>query len=86
MLPAPTCLISVRLGEALGLRDHELRDVYYLVLLAYVGCAADAHETAKLLSFTRAAEVTPGVSPGGQGILGAQGPSGFIARRASQYR
>ncbi|MGH2354336.1 MAG: HD domain-containing phosphohydrolase, partial [Chloroflexota bacterium] len=41
-----TCLLSLRLGEALGLgRDH-LRDVYYVALLRFLGCTADAHETA----------------------------------------
>ncbi|MBI4305735.1 MAG: LuxR family transcriptional regulator, partial [Chloroflexi bacterium] len=31
------CLLAVRLGQALGLSDAELRDVYYVVLVCSVG-------------------------------------------------
>ena len=41
-----TCLVSLRLGEALGLRGEQLGDVYYVALLRFLGCTADAHETA----------------------------------------
>jgi HD-GYP domain-containing protein (c-di-GMP phosphodiesterase class II) len=41
-----TCLLSLRLGEALGLRSDQLKDVYYVALLRFLGCTADAHETA----------------------------------------
>lgn len=37
------CVLAVHLGELLGLSDDELRTVYYLALLQYVGCTADAH-------------------------------------------
>ena len=40
------CLLAVRLGEALGLRDDELRTTYYVALLQYVGCTTEAHELA----------------------------------------
>jgi len=33
--------LSLRLGEALGLGDAELRIVYYVALLRYIGCTAD---------------------------------------------
>jgi HD-GYP domain-containing protein (c-di-GMP phosphodiesterase class II)/DNA-binding CsgD family transcriptional regulator len=38
-----SCLLAVRLGEALGLGEAELGDVYYLALLRFVGCTANAH-------------------------------------------
>jgi hypothetical protein len=43
---ARTCLLSVRVGSELGLPDAELSDVYYLALIRFVGCTADAHEEA----------------------------------------
>src|ERR671924_748935 len=36
-----TCIVAVRLGEAVGLSDAELRDTYYEALLRYIGCNAD---------------------------------------------
>jgi hypothetical protein len=36
-----TCVLSVGLGEALGLGDDELNDVFYVALLRSVGCTAD---------------------------------------------
>ncbi len=41
-----TCLLSVHVGRELGLSQEELTDVYYLALLRFVGCTADAHESA----------------------------------------
>ena len=41
-----TCLLSVRAGRQLGLSDAELSDVYYLALLRFIGCTADASEFA----------------------------------------
>ena len=38
-----SCLLAVRLGEALGLADEKLADAYYLALLRYVGCNAERH-------------------------------------------
>ncbi|HEX2036564.1 MAG TPA: HD domain-containing phosphohydrolase [Chloroflexota bacterium] len=43
-----TCLLAVRLAQALGVGGDDLADVYYVALLRYVGCTADAHETAAL--------------------------------------
>jgi HD-GYP domain-containing protein (c-di-GMP phosphodiesterase class II) len=34
-------LLAVRLGEALGLNDAELRDVYHCSLLLYIGCTSE---------------------------------------------
>jgi hypothetical protein len=39
-----TCLLALRLGEALGLRQQELREVYYVALLRRIGCTSDSHE------------------------------------------
>lgn len=36
-----SALLGVRLGEALGLSDAELRDVYYGSLLLYIGCTSE---------------------------------------------
>ena len=36
----------MRLGEVLGLAAAELADLYYLSLLAMLGCTADAHRAA----------------------------------------
>ena len=43
-----TCIIAVRLGEAAGLSDTELRDAYYEALLRYIGCNADTHWAASI--------------------------------------
>jgi HD-GYP domain-containing protein (c-di-GMP phosphodiesterase class II) len=42
-----SCLIALRLGEQLGLDASERAVVYYVGLLACVGCYADAHEQAR---------------------------------------
>ena len=38
-----SCLLAVGLGRALGIGESELGDVYYLALLRFVGCTANAH-------------------------------------------
>lgn len=43
-----TCLVATGLGERVGLRGQELSDVYYVALLRFLGCTADAHETAAI--------------------------------------
>src|SRR5436190_21174226 len=42
------CVLSVRLGEALGLSESELREVYYLALLRHIGCTAETYRIADL--------------------------------------
>jgi HD-GYP domain-containing protein (c-di-GMP phosphodiesterase class II) len=37
-----SCLLAIRLGGALGLDEDDLNDVYYLALLRFAGCTADA--------------------------------------------
>jgi len=44
-----TCLVSVRLGEALRLSDDELREAYYLALMRHAGCTADSPHAAELM-------------------------------------
>jgi DNA-binding CsgD family transcriptional regulator len=43
-----TCVVAVRLGEALGFDAATLQDVYYETLLRYVGCNADTYWFASL--------------------------------------
>src|SRR5262249_16144502 len=44
-----SCVIAVRLGEASGLSESELGDIYYLSLLAMIGCTADSYRVAELV-------------------------------------
>lgn len=43
-----TCLLTVAIGEAAGLNESELSTAYYVALLRWVGCTADAHEAGEL--------------------------------------
>ncbi|MBV9282449.1 MAG: HD domain-containing protein [Chloroflexi bacterium] len=43
-----SCVVAMRLGEALKLDDSMLRDVYYQALLRYIGCNADTHALAAI--------------------------------------
>lgn len=43
-----TCLLAFRLGESLGIDDSELHCVYYVALLRFVGCTADADHLADI--------------------------------------
>src|SRR3990170_7572882 len=42
-----SCLIALRLGERMDLDDDERAVLYYVALLAWVGCTADSHELAR---------------------------------------
>jgi HD-GYP domain-containing protein (c-di-GMP phosphodiesterase class II) len=44
-----SCVVAMRLGEALNLDDDTLRDVYYQALLRYIGCNAETHALAALI-------------------------------------
>jgi HD-GYP domain-containing protein (c-di-GMP phosphodiesterase class II)/DNA-binding CsgD family transcriptional regulator len=44
-----TCLIALALGQRLGLAPDDLADVYYVALLRFLGCSADAHEFAAMV-------------------------------------
>jgi HD-GYP domain-containing protein (c-di-GMP phosphodiesterase class II)/DNA-binding CsgD family transcriptional regulator len=43
---ARTCLLATELGRRMGLDEGTLSDVYYVGLLRFIGCTADAHEVA----------------------------------------
>jgi hypothetical protein len=43
-----SCVIGVRLGEALGYSDERLREIYYQALLRYIGCNAETATFAAL--------------------------------------
>jgi hypothetical protein len=45
---AQTCVLSVRLARDLQLADDQVSDVFYVALLRYLGCTADASEVAQL--------------------------------------
>jgi HD-GYP domain-containing protein (c-di-GMP phosphodiesterase class II) len=38
-----SCVLGMRLGEALGLGDEELREIYHHALLRYIGCNAETY-------------------------------------------
>ncbi len=42
------CLLSMRLGEAMGLPDQELGRAYILALLRHIGCTADSDQMAAM--------------------------------------
>jgi HD-GYP domain-containing protein (c-di-GMP phosphodiesterase class II) len=41
-----TCLVSLTLAELAGVDAEELAETYYVALLRFLGCTADAHDTA----------------------------------------
>lgn len=43
-----TCLIALGIGERLGLEAEQLSEVFYVALLRFLGCSADARESAQL--------------------------------------
>src|SRR5947207_12489923 len=43
-----SCVLAVRLGDALGFSQEELREIYYQALLRYIGCNAETHWLAAL--------------------------------------
>ena len=44
-----TCLIAMELTERMGLAADEVSEVFYVALLRFLGCTADAHESAALV-------------------------------------
>ena len=48
-LALKSCVLGMRLGEAMRLSNGELAEVYWYGLLRYVGCNAEAHAVATLL-------------------------------------
>lgn len=43
------CVLAVRLGESLGLSEHQLSDVYYFGLLRFVGCNGETYAMSAVL-------------------------------------
>ncbi|MDQ6898468.1 MAG: HD domain-containing protein [Candidatus Dormibacteraeota bacterium] len=62
-----TCLVAVALGERLGLDGEELSEIYYVALLRFLGCTADAHEWAEMVGGDEIA-VRAAIAP----VLGGQ--------------
>jgi hypothetical protein len=48
------CVLAVHFGDAAGLSEAELSDVYYLLLLRYAGCTADAPTVAAIFGDEKA--------------------------------
>ncbi|MFN8458030.1 MAG: LuxR family transcriptional regulator, partial [Anaerolineae bacterium] len=44
-----SCVLAVRLGEALGWSDDALREIYYQAMLRYIGCNVDTHLLAAIV-------------------------------------
>lgn len=44
-----TCLIAIELAERVGLAQDAISEVFYVALLRFLGCTADAHEFAELV-------------------------------------
>ncbi|MFN8474779.1 MAG: HD domain-containing phosphohydrolase [Anaerolineae bacterium] len=44
-----SCIVAVRLAEATGLSDDDMRDAYYEALLRYIGCNADTYWLASIV-------------------------------------
>ena len=42
------CLIAIELAGRMGLAADEISEVFYLALLRFLGCTADAHELAQI--------------------------------------
>src|SRR5207247_9769027 len=63
-----TCLIAIELAARMGLTKDEISEVFYVALLRFLGCTADAHEVAEFfggddLAERRAAAPLLGGSP-----------------------
>ncbi len=44
-----SCIVAVRLAQAAGLPDDDVRDAYYEALLRYIGCNADTYWLASIV-------------------------------------
>lgn len=69
-----SCVVAMRLGESLRLDDSRLHDVYYLSLMRYIGCNADADAIAALFGDELAlrhdfAILDPGSTPEVLGVI-----------------
>ncbi|MGH8925616.1 MAG: hypothetical protein ACRDWA_13420 [Acidimicrobiia bacterium] len=58
-----TCLVAMRLAEGLGVGAEERVEVFYLALLRFLGCTADAHELAAGVGGGDEARFLAGMAP-----------------------
>src|SRR5438876_2788197 len=63
-----TCLIAIELAARMGLTKDEISEVFYVALLRFLGCTADAHEVAEIfggddIASRRASALVVGGSP-----------------------
>lgn len=72
------CLLSVSLGDALGLGAGDLREIYYVALLRFAGCTADAHHRASLFGD----EIALGTQIDAVELWNAASMVGFILKTA----
>ncbi|MGH3099100.1 MAG: HD domain-containing phosphohydrolase [Streptosporangiales bacterium] len=82
-----SCLIGQRLGQLVGLDDGENAAVYYVSLLAWVGCVADSYEVASVFGDdiayrSDAHEVDLAGLPLAAFIVRRAGAGGSVFRRA----
>ena len=85
-----SCVVAMRLGEALNLDDQTLRDVYYQALLRYIGCNADTYAMAALFGDELAlrhdfAGVDPGRPPDVLGVAMRYHAAGERGRAALSH-
>jgi HD-GYP domain-containing protein (c-di-GMP phosphodiesterase class II) len=69
-----SCVVAIRLGEALNLDGDTMRDIYYQALLRYIGCNAETYALAALVGDELAlrgdfAAVDPGELPEVLGVV-----------------
>ncbi|MDQ4492087.1 HD domain-containing phosphohydrolase [Sinomonas sp. ASV486] len=80
-----TCLTALELAEAAGVERDTLPEVYYTALLRFLGCTADAHETADLAGgddIALRAAIAPVLGAPPREFLGAVLPSLAAGRGA----
>jgi HD-GYP domain-containing protein (c-di-GMP phosphodiesterase class II)/DNA-binding CsgD family transcriptional regulator len=84
-----TCLVSLELSDAAGVERDLFPDVYYTALLRFLGCTADAHETAAIsgddIALRAAIAPVLGAAPGEflKGVLPSLGSGLSLPQRAS---
>jgi hypothetical protein len=80
-----TCLVALDLAERLGLSEEEKSDTYYVSLLRFLGCTADAREMAEMVGGDEIA-VRAAIAP----VLGGKpnefAPQVMPKRRADDHR
>jgi HD-GYP domain-containing protein (c-di-GMP phosphodiesterase class II) len=84
-----TCLVSLDLAEAAGVGKDVLPEIYYTALLRFLGCTADAHETAAIsgndIALRAAIAPVLGAAPVEflRGVLPSLGTGMSLSQRAS---